>query len=230
MVEDQSDSLNAAAEKFKLEIQKANDVLRLGNAQDKGPLGNAKFLESLFASESVKGKRNTLAIDIGDNQLVSGRIVQHTPARQLAFAEVADRVREQVKNAQAGELARKEGAARLVAVQAAPQTALPGPTQLVSRAQARSVARQVLDAALKAPAATLPAVLGVDLGAEGYAVVRVTKVLGRDPAAGAPAQGQQQYSQAWADAEAQAYYAALKQRFNVELAVPASAAASANAP
>lgn len=230
MVEDQSDSLAPAAEKFKLEIRKATDVQRLAAAQAKGPLANAKFLEALFASESVKSKRNTLAVDIGENQLVSGRVVQHAPARQLAFAEVAVKVREQVKNAQAAELARKEGAARLTELQASPQTALPGPAQVISRVQARSVARPVLEAVLKAPVATLPAVLGVDLGAEGYAVVRLTKVLGRDPAAGAPAQGQQQYSQAWADAESQAYYAALKQRFNAELALPASAAASSNTP
>ena len=230
MVEDQSDTLAPAAEKFKLEIRKATDVLRLAAAQAKGPLANAKFLEALFASESVKSKRNTLAVDIGENQLVSGRVVQHAPARQLAFAEVAVKVREQVKNAQASELARKEGAARLTELQASPQTALPGPAQAISRVQARSVARPVLEAVLKAPVATLPAVLGVDLGAEGYAVVRLTKVLGRDPAAGAPAQGQQQYAQAWADAESQAYYAALKQRFNAELALPASAAASSNTP
>jgi peptidyl-prolyl cis-trans isomerase D len=234
MVEDQSDSLAPAAEKFKLEVRKAADVLRLagtqGGAQGKGPLANAKFLDALFAPESLKSKRNTLALDIGENQLVSGRVVQHTPARQLAFPEVADKVREQVKSVQAAEMARKEGGARLAALQASPQTALPGPAQAVSRAQARDLPRPLLDAVLKAPVATLPAVLGVDLGAEGYAVVRLTKVLGRDPAIGAAAQAQQQYSQAWADAESQAYYAALKQRFNTELALPAAAAASASTP
>ncbi len=230
MVEDQSDSLAPAAEKFKLEIRKAVDVTRTVVAQGKSPLANAKFLEALFASDSVKNKRNTLSIDIGENQLVSGRVVQHTPARQLPFAEVAERVREQVKVAQAAEMARKLGTARLAALQAAPQTALSEPAQAVSRAKAGSLARPVLDAVLKAPVASLPAVLGVDLGAEGYAVARLIKVLGRDPAAGAPAQGQQQYSQAWADAETQAYYAALKQRFKTEVAASASVAATTNAP
>ncbi len=230
MVEDQSDSLAPAAEKFKLELRKAADVTRSVVAQGKSPLANAKFLEALFAPDSVKNKRNTLAIDIGENQLVSGRVVQHTPARQLPFAEVADKVREQVKVTQAAEMARKAGTARLAALQAAPQTALKEPAQAVSRAQARSLPRPLLDAVLKAPVAALPAVLGVDLGAEGYAVARLTKILGRDPAAGAPAQGQQQYSQAWADAESQAYYAALKQRFSAEVAVAAPVAASANAP
>ncbi len=230
MVEDQSDSLGPAAEKFKLEIRKAKDVTRSPAPGAKGALAEAKVLDALFATDSVKNKRNTLAIDIGANQLVSGRIVEHTPARQLPLAEVLPKVREQVKTAQAAELARKEGAARLAALQAAPQTALSEPVQAVSRAQANNLPRPVLDALLKAPVATLPAVLGVDLKEEGYAVARLIKVLGRDPAAGAPAQGQQQYAQAWADAEAQAYYAALKQRFNVEISAPAPVAASPNTP
>jgi peptidyl-prolyl cis-trans isomerase D len=230
MVEDQSDSLAPAAEKFKLEVHKAKDVTRIAAPDAKGPLAQAKVLEALFASESVKSKRNTLAIDIGANQLVSGRVVEHTPARQLPFAEVVAAVRAQVKSAQAAEMARKEGAARLAALLAAPQTALSEPVQTVSRAQARNLPRPVLDAVLKAPVTALPSVLGVDLKDEGYAVARLVKVLGRDPAAGAPAQGQQQYTQAWADAESQAYYAALKHRFKVELNAPASASTGVNAP
>jgi peptidyl-prolyl cis-trans isomerase D len=230
MVEDQSDSLGPAAEKFKLEIRKAKEVTRSPAPGAKGALAEAKVLEALFATDSVKNKRNTLAIDIGANQLVSARIVEHTPARQLPLTEVMPKVREQVKTAQAAELARKEGAARLAALQATPQAALSEPVLAVSRAQARDLPRPVLDAVLKAPVAALPTVLGVDLKEEGYAVARLIKVLGRDPAAGAPAQGQQQYAQAWADAEAQAYYAALKQRFNVEIVAPAPVAASPNTP
>jgi peptidyl-prolyl cis-trans isomerase D len=230
MVEDQSDSLAPAAEKFKLEVHKAKDVTRSPAPDAKGPLAQAKVLEALFATDSVKSKRNTLAIDIGANQLVSARVVEHTPARQLPFAEVLAAVRVQVKSAQAAQMARKEGAARLAALLAAPQTALSEPAQAVSRAQARNLPRPVLDAVLKAPVTALPSVLGIDLKDEGYTVARLLKVLGRDPAAGAPAQGQQQYTQAWADAESQAYYAALKHLFKVELSVPAATGAGANAP
>jgi peptidyl-prolyl cis-trans isomerase D len=227
MVEDQSDSLKPAAEKFKLELHSVQGVTRSAGPEAKGPLANAKFLEALFASDSVKNKRNTLAIDIGANQLVSGRIQEYTPARQLALAEVAAKVKEQVRSAQAAEMARKEGAARLAALQQAPQTALGEPAMPVSRAQARNVPKPLLDAILKAPTNALPVVLGVDLGEQGYAVARLTKVLGRDPVIGAPAQAQQQYSQAWADAEAQAYYASLKQRFKADVTVSAPLAASA---
>jgi peptidyl-prolyl cis-trans isomerase D len=226
MVEDQSDSLKPAAEKFKLEIKTVQGVQRSAGPQTQGPLANPKFLEALFASDSLKSKRNTLAIDIGANQLVSGRLQEYTPARQMALTEVAPKVRDQVRATQAAELARKEGAARLSALQATPQTALAEAAQTVSRAQARGLPSQVLDAVLKAPAQSLPVVLGVDLGEQGYAVARLVKVLGRDPAVGTPAQAQAQYGQAWADAETQAYFAALKQRFKAQVDVSSSAVAA----
>jgi peptidyl-prolyl cis-trans isomerase D len=77
---------------------------------------------------------------------------------------------------------------------------------------------------LKAPAAKLPAVDGVDLGDQGYVIVKVTKVLGRDPMAADTVRSQGQYAQAWAAAEAQAYYAALKSRYKVDVH-PGTAAA-----
>ena len=40
---------------------------------------------------------------------------------------------------------------------------------------------------------------------------------GRDPVVADPAKAMAQYAQVWADAEAQAYYAALKTRFKVSI-------------
>jgi peptidyl-prolyl cis-trans isomerase D len=100
-----------------------------------------------------------------------------------------------------------------VAARAAPQTALSDSTLIVSRAQTRDQPRQVVDAALKAPVVTLPAYVGVDLGDQGYAVVRISKLSGRDPTAADPVKAKEQYALIWGDAEGQAYYAALKSRF-----------------
>jgi peptidyl-prolyl cis-trans isomerase D len=80
----------------------------------------------------------------------------------------------------------------------------------------------VIDAVLKAPANPLPAAAGVDLGNDGYAVARIVKILGRDPIAADAKQASAQYAQSWAAAEAQAYYAALKSRFKVEVTAPAA--------
>jgi peptidyl-prolyl cis-trans isomerase D len=99
------------------------------------------------------------------------------------------------------------------------------PAVVVSRSKpAADLPRAVVEAALKAPADPVPAWTGVDLGDQGYAVVKVVKVLPRDPAMGDAARLQGQYAQAWAAAESQAYYAALKDRFKVEITGNAKAA------
>ncbi len=75
----------------------------------------------------------------------------------------------------------------------------------------------------------------MDLGPQGYVVLRVTGVLPRDPAeAGGEDTLRGQYAQAWAAAEADAYMAALKQRYKAEIkpaaSLPAEPADTAPAP
>ena len=217
MVYEQPDSLKPAADKFKLELRTAQNVKRLAVPGTVGALANAKFLDALFGADALRNKRNTEAVEIAPNTMVSGRVLQYAAAHQLPLAEVKTRVRDRLATVQAAALARKLGEERLAALRAAPDTALAEPALQVSRAQPREVQSAVLDAVLKAPAATLPAFVGIDLGEQGYAVAKVSKVLGRDPAAADASRGQTQYAQAWGDAESQAYYAALKTRFKVEI-------------
>ena len=228
IVYEQSDSLKPVLDKFKLELKTAAGVTRLAAAGASGPTANAKFLEALFGNDAIQKKRNTDAVEVAPNQLVSGRIVKYEAARLLPLADVTAKVRERVIAAQASAAARAEGEARLAALKAAPQTALSGEAQTVSRASAKNLPRAVLEAALRAPTGTLPAFVGVDLSGQGYAVVKVVKVSGRDPVAADAAQAQAQYLQAWENAESQAYYAALKTRFKVT-SKPVALAASATA-
>ena len=233
MVYQQADSLQPAADRWKLEILKAEHVTREPGPKQTGALGNAKFLEALFASDATQNKRNTKAIDIGASKLAAGRVVKYSPAHQLPLAEVKDKVRQQLAANQAAAMAKKLGAEKLAAARAAPGTALSDNTLIVSRAQARDLPRPLLDAVLRAPVATLPAFVGVDLGDQGYAVARITKLWGRDPSAADPVKAKEQYAQIWADAEAQAYYAALKTRFKVtvnESVAAASRDAAASSP
>lgn len=229
MVYEQPDSLKPAADKFKLELRTAQNVKRSAAPGATGALANPKFLEALFGTDALRNKRNTEAVEIAPSTMVSGRVLQYAAAQQLPLAEVKTRVRDRLATVQAAALARKLGEERLAALRAAPDTALTEPVLLVSRAQPREVQSAVLDALLKAPAATLPAFVGVDLGEQGYAVVKVGKVLGRDPVAADATQGQTQYAQAWGDAESQAYYGALKSRFKVEIKTDALKIADAAA-
>jgi peptidyl-prolyl cis-trans isomerase D len=122
-------------------------------------------------------------------------------------------------------MARAEGAKRLAEVQKAPAEVV-GPAVVVSRNQVQGLPRPVMEAVLRADAKKLPAALGVDLGDQGYAVVRVTQVLPREASPGGDAALQQQYTQAWAGAETQAYLTALKQRLKVTVKEDVVAAAA----
>ncbi len=228
-VYEQADSLQPVIDKWKLDKQTAS-VKRTPAPGAAGPLASAKLLAAVFGNEVVRNKRNTDAVETAPNQLVAARVVTHTPTRVLALAEVKDRVRERVVAAQAAALAKKEGEARLAEVKKAPEQALTT-TMVVSRAQAQTLPRAVIDAALRADPATLPAVLGVDVPELGYVVLKVQKLLPREPVPGGDAPLLAQYSQAWADAEAQAYLEALKKRFKAsvnEVAVAAAVAAAAS--
>ncbi len=217
MVYEQPDSLKPAVDKFKLELRTAQNVHRAPAPGVSGALANAKFLDALFGTEAVRNKRNTEAVEIAPSTMVSGRIVKYEAAHQLPLAEVKTRVRERLVTLQAAALARTQGEARLAALRAAPDSAMTEPAVTISRAQPREFAGPTLEAILKAPATKLPAFVGVDLGDQGYAVAKISKVLGRDPAAADAARGQAEYGRAWGDAETQAYYAALKARFKVEI-------------
>jgi peptidyl-prolyl cis-trans isomerase D len=81
--------------------------------------------------------------------------------------------------------------------------------------------RPVVEAALRADPSRLPALVGVDLGGDGYAVVKVNKVVARDvPAAQQAVQERDTYTRAWAMAEGIAYYNTLKERYKAQVLVP----------
>jgi len=220
-VYEQSDSLKPVAERLKLALQKAAQVGRMPLAGNKGPLGNAKFVQALFSEDATLKHRNTEAIEIAPNTLVSGRVVTYTPAAIRPLAEVKDQVRKQLEQDRAAALAREQGQARLAAWRSNADGAHLGNAITVSRDQAQNQSPELVDAALRANAAILPAWTGVDLGPQGYAVIRVNKVLTRElDNKEKEQQAQQQLTQMWAAAEAQAYLLQLKQQLKAEILVP----------
>ena len=224
---EQSDSLQPVIDKLKLSKLTAT-VQRTPQPGASGPLASAKLLEAVFGNDAVRNKRNTDAVETGANQLVSARIVQHTPARTLPLAEVKEGVRNRLVLQQSAALARKAGEARQEALAKAPTETLPINLTL-SRTQAQGAPRSVIDAVLRADPSKLPVVTGVDLGAQGYVVLRVSKVLPREPLPGGDAQLQSQYTQAWAAAESLAYQEALRKRFKAEIKTAAVAEAASAA-
>jgi peptidyl-prolyl cis-trans isomerase D len=220
-VYEQSDSLKPVADKLKLEIRKADHVARTPQQGVTGALGNPKFLAALFAPDSAEKKRNTEAVEVGPQQIAAGRVVQYTPAHTRPLAEVKDQAREAVVAQRAAELARKEGLAKLAAWKAAPASAELPAAVVVSRQETQKLPNAVVDAAMRADPGALPRFEGVDLGMQGYAVVKVDKVIPRAaPAADALVKEREQVARAFAGAESAAYYELLKERFKVKMKAP----------
>ena len=230
LVYEQSDSLKPAVDKYKLALKTAQGVTRRPAPGATGPLASSKFLDALFTNDALRNKRNTDAVETAANQLVSGRIVQYEAAHALPLADVKEQVRARVVSAQAAALAQSEGKARLAALQQAPQTDIGIEPRRISRLQIQELGKATTLAVLSVNPKKLPAFVGIDLGPDGYVVAKVQKVIGRDPVVADVAQARSQYEQAWADAETQAYFGALKVRLKVQVDTKVTAKVTATEP
>ncbi len=219
-VYEESDSLKGVAERLKLEVKTVANLQRKPVSGATGVLANPKFLAAVFSADSLDKKRNTEAVEVGVNQLAAARITQYTAASTPPLTEVQANVKERLVAKQAAEMAAKDGAEKLAAWKTAAPDSLPAAVT-VSRGGAANLPGPVLEAVLKADTTTLPAWSGIDLGAQGYAVVRVNKVLPRTaPVPATAEQERKQYAQWLASAENKAYYKMLSQRFKVAIKAP----------
>jgi len=220
---EQSDSLKGVAERFKLEVRTATGVQRNPSPGGAPALANPKFLAALFSADSLEKKRNTEAVEIAPGQMVAGRVTEHVPARTLPLETVKAQARERVKATRGAEQAKKAGADQLAAWKADPAAAKWPASVVVSREDPARQPRPAVEAALQADPTALPALLGVEMGDAGYALVRVVKSIPRTapPDAVARQEGQQ-YAQWWSQAEALAYYNLLKARHKVKVMAAAA--------
>lgn len=230
-VYEQSDSLQPVADKLKLTLHTAENVTRTPAPGATGPLANDKLLAAVFSTDAIERKRNTEAMETGPNQLASARVVTHSPAHARAFDEVKNEVRTAFLAQRGAEMAQAEGQARLKAWTDKPDSATGLPAAItLSRENPQGQAPQLVEAVLRADPAKLPTFIGVDLGAGGYVVAQIEKVLPRaEPSSEQAAQDLQRYDQVWAVAEASSYYDMLRTRYKARILAPQPAAVSAAA-
>ncbi|HEX6265442.1 MAG TPA: SurA N-terminal domain-containing protein [Burkholderiales bacterium] len=214
VVYEQFDSLQPAAERFKLKVQTTGWLSRSAN-QELGALDNPKLIAALFSADALQGKRNTDAIEVAPATLVAARVAQHQPAAQRKFEEVRAEIVELLRRREAAELARKEGAATLEQLRKGADANLRwGQPRTVSRREPQGLPGDVLRQVMSADAGKLPAYVGAPTGDAGYLLLRISKVIEADPkaqeAGNRPAAllGAAQYD---------AYVASLRQQADVEI-------------
>jgi peptidyl-prolyl cis-trans isomerase D len=115
-------------------------------------------------------------------------------------------------------MAKKDGKAKLADLQKSKSADGFTSPVTVSRNDAQGLPPAALSAIFKVDASKLPAYVGVDLGADGYAIYRVNGIeKGTPVAADRLAGAQQQVAQVYAQADMEAYINALKARSKVKL-------------
>lgn len=181
LVFEQGDSLKPAAETLKLTVQTSGWISRSG--VDNKLLNNQKLLQAVFAEDAVRNKRNTEVVDVGDNSLVSARVVEFKPATTRPFDEVRAEVVKRLTQQQAAQLAARQGRELLAKLKQGGSADLTwGAAKLVSRENAQGYAGAALVEIFRADSSKLPAYVGVENAQGGFMLVKITRVVDAETA------------------------------------------------
>lgn len=174
VVYEQSDTLKAAAELIKTSPQQSP---WLSKGQEGAPPWTDKALQAVFSKEVLKDKRNSAAIEIGPNALLSVRLLEYKPASTRPLAEVSDAIRSKLQHQKALEMAGKQGAATLEQLKRGEKANLVWKTgQAMTRMQHPGQGNDVVRQAFQVNTSKLPAYAGVENSQGGYLLVRVDEV------------------------------------------------------
>lgn len=179
-VYEEGDSFAKIGEELKLKPVKTEWLTR-GQAQAIGA-GNQKFAQSVFSAANIAGKRNLEAIDLGNNSMISARVIEHKPSDVRPFDDVKTQIATLLQRRSASELAAKDGAEKLKAVASGSSAGLNfGVVQKLTRQGSQpgvnaNLSKQVFAADLSKGAAHV----GAASDSGGYSVVRVVKVIEAD--------------------------------------------------
>lgn len=171
-----ADSLEPAAKKLGLAIQKSDWITRNGGGDPL--LAKPELLEKIFSDDVVKKKLNTYPVEVAPNTIVVARIADHREQSFLPLADVKNDVKLKLVRDKAVTLAEAEGKATLdkLAKGDAVAGAKWAPPTMVSLQKPGTVPAEAARAVFGAGASKLPDYVGTTLKDSRYAIYRVTKV------------------------------------------------------
>lgn len=181
LVYTQQNSLEPAAKQFKTEIQKSDWLTRESGA--KYFKDNTQLMDLIFAPESVKERRNTEAIEVSPNNLVSARVVDYKAATPKTFDEVKVAIEALLKLEAASKMANSKGETVLKDLQAG--KAVSGLDWIkevtIDRQNAQGLTDLAMTQAFKMSAAKLPAYSGAINEKQGYMLVKLISAQTQKP-------------------------------------------------
>lgn len=221
LVYEQSDSLQPAAEKFKLKIQRSDWLTKDADQKTMatlGPLANTKILAGLFSEDAIKNKRNTETVEIAPNTLLAARVLEHVPASTKPFDNVKADIEKLLRVQAEAAMARQSGEAKLAELKKGDGDKLAWSlVKSASRAKRSDLPRIALQALFKADAEKLPSYAGAWVG-DSYMLYKIVKVNHPENVDAAARNGlQREYAAIIAQEDLSAYLAGLRSRYKINI-------------
>lgn len=217
MVYEQSASLAPVAKKYNLQLQTTQLMSRADGAKY---FKSEKLMNMAFSDEVLKEKRNSEAVEVSPNNLVSVRVVEYKPEAPRSFDEVKSGIEAVLKLEQAVKLASDKGASILAKLKS-------GDTKepldwissvIVDRKNAQGLSNGVMNQVFRINTDKLPAYAGFLDENKTYVIVKVIGVsnqLGDD--ADSKQTAASEYEAAVAAEYVSAYAASLRAKENIKV-------------
>lgn len=222
-VYEQPDSLEPAADPLGLEIRSSDWVTQDGTLNG---YSDERLVRALFSADSLEHGENTEAVEVERGVMVAARVIEFEDAAVLPFDEVREEIEEMLRFDEAARRAEERGVALLEAARAG-EVDEEWETGITTQRANPRLPDEAMGAIFAVSADDLPAFVGVSAGMGDYAVFRVdavrqTEVAEDDPRVQSLAR---QYDRVVSELDVNAYLAALREEYKVE--VRASALESA---
>ena len=175
MVYEQSTSLQPAADAYGIPVQKTEWLSYADGAKF---FKSDKLMTLVFTNEVLKDKRNTEAVEVSNNTLVSARVVDYKPSAPRSFDEVKGGIEDLLKIEKATKLAIDKGTSSLAALKDGKSAAgldWIAPVT-VDRKNAQGLTDLTMSNVFKIDTTKLPAYAGVSDSKKGYLLIKVTAV------------------------------------------------------
>jgi peptidyl-prolyl cis-trans isomerase D len=216
-VYEQSDSLKPAAENFGLTVRQSGWMGRSGG--EPPYFTNERMLMTIFSEDAIKDKRNTEAVEVSPNTLVSARVLDYKPATTPSLAELKDKIADRIAREEASRAALSEGKEKLAALQKGKDEVVKwGASQQVSRKEPQGLDNETVQAVFKTDITSLPSYYGLPNSQGGFTLIRVARVI--EPAPPDPAEQKAftgQLQQLLAQEELSSYLEGIKKRYDVSV-------------
>jgi peptidyl-prolyl cis-trans isomerase D len=173
-VYEQSDTLKPAAALAGAPVEQSAWLVK-GAAG--GDVWTDKMLQAVFSDDVIKNHRNTAAVEVAANTLVSARLLEHKPAAVRALNEVQEMIKQKIIIEKALDMAVKQGTMLLGQAKQGGKPELNwSSSQTISHAQHGNLDVALVRQIFQANGAKLPQYVGAESKQSGFVIVRVDSV------------------------------------------------------